>query len=96
MGVFGRKLKTIEAADHNAEIERLLVEGELVTNDDGKEVRVYPQVSPRRTAGQTDAATLINHSHGSTTANQRQLAWRLTEPVDWAPGLCAWQPRHPA
>src|SRR5690348_14886707 len=38
----GRKPRSIEQGDVNAEIDRLLVEGELVTDADGKQVRVYP------------------------------------------------------
>ena len=38
----GRPKKSMADADHNAEIDRLLVEGELVEDDDGKKTRVYP------------------------------------------------------
>lgn len=38
----GRKPRYLESTDRNAELERLLVQGELVTDHDGKQTRVYP------------------------------------------------------
>ena len=38
----GRKPRSIEQADRNAEIDRLLVEGEMIESDDGKQRRAYP------------------------------------------------------
>ena len=38
----GRKPRSIEKSDRNAELERLLVEGEMVDGDDGKQRRAYP------------------------------------------------------
>ena len=41
----GRPLRAQEDIDRSAEIERLLVEGELVTGADGKQTRVYAKSS---------------------------------------------------
>lgn len=38
----GRKPRSMEQADRNGEMERLLVEGELITGSDGKQTRVFP------------------------------------------------------
>jgi predicted transcriptional regulator len=38
----GRSTRSVEKEDRNTEIERLLVEGELVTDTNGAEVRAYP------------------------------------------------------
>lgn len=42
MSKLGRKPRSIEQADRNAEIDRLLVDGEMVDGDDGRPRRVYP------------------------------------------------------
>jgi predicted transcriptional regulator len=42
LGRSGRAPRSIELADRNAELERLLIEGEVIEDDAGKLVRVYP------------------------------------------------------